>query len=149
MKKYFVLIVILVLLVMCNNNSEQIQMVFDYNEKDMVTANILIPNLNTENFDSYFDDYVEVIGVYPKINLIYKNKVGNIFYTFNQNNIKSDLLSFTKYYKNILKKNNFSNDLILSDYNGISIEKVRVFLTYEKLDEILKKCNGCSYEEVS
>lgn len=149
MKKYFVLIVILVLLVMCNNNSEQIQMVFDYNEKDMVTANILIPNLNTENFDSYFDDYVEVIGVYPKINLIYKNKVGNIFYTFNQNNIKSDLLSFTKYYKNILKKNNFSNDLILSDYNGIGIEKVRVFLTYEKLDEILKKCNGCSYEEVS
>lgn len=149
MKKYFVLMVILVLLVMCNNNSEQIQMVFDYNEKDMVTANILIPNLNTENFDSYFDDYVEVIGVYPKINLIYKNKVGNIFYTFNQNNIKSDLLSFTKYYKNILKKNNFSNDLILSDYNGIGIEKVRVFLTYEKLDEILKKCNGCSYEEVS
>ena len=149
MKKFLILVVILFLIIVCNNGSEQTQMVFDYNEEEMLTANILIPGLNTKNFENYFDDYIEIIGVYPKINLIYKNKIGNIFYTFNQNSIKEDLLSLTKYYKNILKKNNFNSDLILSEYNGIDIEKVRVYLTYQKLNQILKICNDCSYEKIS
>ncbi len=149
MKKFLILVVILFLIIVCNNASEQTQMVFDYNEEEMLTANILIPGLNTKNFEDYFDDYVEIIGVYPKTNLVYKNKIGNIFYTFNQNNMKDDLSSFTKYYKNILRKNNFMSDLVLSDYNGINIEKVRVFLTYQKLNEILRDCNDCSYEKIS
>lgn len=149
MKKFLILVVILFLIIVCNNASEQTQMVFDYNEEEMLTANILIPGLNTKNFEDYFDDYVEIIGVYPKTNLVYKNKIGNIFYTFNQNNMKDDLSSFTKYYKNILRKNNFMSDLVLSDYNGINIEKVRVFLTYQKLNEILRECNDCSYEKIS
>ena len=124
-------------------------MVFEYDEEEMLTANILIYGLNTKNFENYFDDYVEIIGVYPKINLVYKNKIGNIFYTFNQNNMKDDLSSLTKYYKNILRKNNFISDLVLSDYNGINIEKVRAFLTYQKLNEILRECNDCSYEKIS
>lgn len=149
MKKFLILVVILFLIIVCNNASEQTQMVFDYNEEEMLTANILIPGLNTKNFEDYFDDYVEIIGVYPKTNLVYKNKIGNIFYTFNQNNMKDDLSSFTKYYKNILRKNNFMSDLVLSDYNDINIEKVRVFLTYQKLNEILRDCNDCSYEKIS
>lgn len=149
MKKFLILVLILFLIIVCNNASEQTQMVFDYNEEEMLTANILIPGLNTKNFEDYFDDYVEIIGVYPKTNLVYKNKIGNIFYTFNQNNMKDDLSSFTKYYKNILRKNNFMSDLVLSDYNGINIEKVRVFLTYQKLNEILRDCNDCSYEKIS
>ena len=149
MKKFLILVVILFLIIVCNNASEQTQMVFDYNEEEMLTANILIPGLNTKNFEDYFDDYVEIIGIYPKTNLVYKNKIGNIFYTFNQNNMKDDLLSFTKYYKNILRKNNFMSDLVLSVYNGINIEKVRVFLTYQKLKEILRECNDCSYEKIS
>lgn len=149
MKKCFILVVILFLIIVCNNSSEQTEMVFEYNKDDMLTVNIIIPGLSTKNFEKYFDEYMEIIGIYPKINLIYKNKVGNIFYSFNRNNIKEDLLSFTKYYKSILKKNNFNSDLILSDYNGINIEKVRVYLTYEKLNEILKECSGCSYEKIS
>ncbi len=149
MKKFLILVVFLFLIIVCNNSPEQTQMVFDYNEEEMLTANILIPGLNTKNFEDYFDDYVEIIGVYPKINLVYKNKIGNIFYTFNQNNMKDNLSSFTKYYKNILRKNNFMSDLVLSDYNGINIEKVRVFLTYQKLNEILRDCNDCSYEKIS
>lgn len=149
MKKCFVLVVILFLIIVCNSSSEQTQMVFEYNEDDMLMANIIVPGLNTKNFEKYFDDSIEIIGVYPKINLIYKNKIGNIFYTFKRNNIKDDLLSLTKYYKSILRKNNFSSDLILSDYSGINIEKVRVFITYKKLNEILKECIGCSYEKIS
>lgn len=149
MKKFLILVVFLFLIIVCNNGSEQTQMVFEYDEEEMLTANILIPGLNTKNFENYFNDYVEIIGVYPKINLVYKNKIGNIFYTFNQNNMKDDLSSLTKYYKNILRKNNFISDLVLSDYNGVNIEKVRVFLTYQKLNEILRECNDCSYEKIS
>ena len=149
MKKYLVVAVVLILLIINGGKSEETQMVFDYNVEDMLIANILIPGLNTKNFDNYFDEYVQIIGVYPKINMIYKNKIGNVFYSFNKNRKKDNLLSFEKYYKNILQKNNFSSDLILSSYNGINIEKVRVYLTYEKLKEILKQCNGCSYEKIS
>ena len=149
MKKFLILVAFLFLIIVCNNGSEQTQMVFEYDEEEMLTANILISGLNTKNFENYFDDYVEIIGVYPKINLVYRNKIGNIFYTFNQNNVKDDLSSLTKYYKNILRKNNFISDLVLSDYNGINIEKVRVFLTYQKLNEILRECNDCSYEKIS
>ena len=149
MKKFLILVAFLFLIIVCNNGSEQTQMVFEYDEEEMLTANILIYGLNTKNFENYFDDYVEIIGVYPKINLVYKNKIGNIFYTFNQNNMKDDLSSLTKYYKNILRKNNFISDLVLSDYNGINIEKVRAFLTYQKLNEILRECNDCSYEKIS
>ncbi len=149
MKKILMLVVILFLIMICNNGSEQTRMVFEYNNEDMLTVNILIPGLNTKNFENYFDDYVEIIGVYPKINLVYKNKLGNIFYIFNQNNIKDNLFSLTKYYKNILRKNNFNNDLILSDYNGVNIEKVMVFLTYQKLNKMLQECTNCSYEKIS
>lgn len=149
MKKYFILIVILILLIINNNKIEQTQMVFDYNEEDMITVNILIPNLNTKNFSSYFDDHIEIVGVYPKINMIYKNKVGNIFYSFNKSSIKENINSFTKYYKNILKKNNFVSDLVLSDYNGIDIEKVRAYISYESLKKILSGCDNCSYQKLS
>ena len=148
MKKYFILIVILILLIINNNKTEQTQMVFDYNEEDMLIVNILIPNLNTKNFTSYFDDTIEVVGVYPKINMVYKNKIGNIFYSFNQSSIKENINSFIKYYKNILKKNNFTSDLVLSDYNGINIEKVRVYISFERLKKILSDCNNCSYQKV-
>lgn len=148
MKKYFILIVMIVLLIISSNKQNQIQMVFEYNDEDMLTANIVIPNLNTKNFSNYFDDYTEILGIYPKINMLYKNKIGKLFYSFNQSTVKENLLSFTKYYKNILKKNNYNNDLILTDYNGVSIEKVKVFLTYDKLNELLKKCKDCSYEKI-
>lgn len=63
MKKYFILIVMIVLLIISSNKQNQTQMVFEYNDEDMLTANIVIPNLNTKNFSNYFDDYTEILGI--------------------------------------------------------------------------------------
>lgn len=149
MKKIFISISILLLVTGCFKKDTLIVQVFDYNEEEVLTANIFISGLNTNNFKNYFTNEIKIIGIYPKVNAIYKNKVGNLYYSFSKNTIDENIISFKKYYKSILEKNNFKNDLILLDYNGISLEKVKVFLSYEELAKILDKCNKCFYEKIS
>ena len=148
MKKILVIITIVVMIsIFSFKKQESLESVFDYNEEDNLVLNIYIPNLDTNNFKNYFDNEIEIIGIYPKINMIYKNKLGNLFYLFTGNNLEENINNFTKYYKGVLKKNNFSNDLILSDYNGIKIEKVKVITTSFILNKMLERCNNCSYEK--
>lgn len=147
MKKYLVILVIVVCFFI--NNKEEIKPVFDYNEEDITIVNIIIPNLNTNNFSDYFNEQLEIIGLYPKVNILYKDKIGNMFYSFSKDGIKANITSFIKYYKSVLRKNNFTNDLILTEYSGINIEKVKVYLSYEELNYFLRNCFNCTYEKIS
>lgn len=150
MKKYIAIFIMIFLFFIVNNSKEKTAVsVFSYNEAEMLLINVVIPNLNTNNFNDYFDDSTIIIGIYPKINMLYKDKIGNMFYSFNKNNIKNNLNSFIKYYKSVLKKNNFVNDLVLSDYSGINIWKVKVYVNSYELNDLLNKCSGCTYEKIS
>lgn len=149
MKKYLVILIILIVLLMENFNKQEVLPVFDYNEEEMLIANIIISNLNTNNFYYYFDEQINIVGIYPKVNMLYKDKIGNMFYRFSSNSIKYNINTFIKYYKNTLKKNNYTNDLVLSEYNGINIERVQVYISYDELKQFLDDCNNCSYEKIS
>ena len=46
-------------------------------------------------------------------------------------------------------KNNFNNDLTMIDYNGINIERVKLYIEAEELKTFLKQCGKCSYEKTS
>ena len=72
-----------------------------------------------------------------------------MYYQFNKNNIKQNIINFTKYYKNVLEKNKFNNDLILINYNGINIDKVKVYISDDGLENFMKKCSKCKYEKTS
>ena len=78
--------------------------------------------------------------IYPKINILYKDKLKNIKFNCNKNCSIDDLL---KYYKDILRKNNFIQDSINIDYYGLYIEKFLVYVNDRELNNILKKCNIC------
>lgn len=149
MKRFLILLIASLLLTGCFKKDNLTVSVFDYNEEEVLTATIFIPGLNTNNFKKYFNENIKIIGIYPKVNVLYKNKLGNLYYSFSKNTIDENIKGFKKYYKNILEKNNFKNDLILYEYNGISIEKVKIFLSYEELNSILKNCYKCSYEKIS
>lgn len=148
MKKILIFLIFLTLILLCNYK-EEVYPAFNYDDDEILIVNIIITNLNTNNFYDYFDENIDIIGIYPKVNSLYKNKIGTMFYSFSQNNIKSNITSFIKYYKKVLKKNNFTNDLILIDYNGVYIEKVKVCINYKELLYFLGNCSNCIYEKIS
>ena len=72
-----------------------------------------------------------------------------MFFIFDSKSLNSNMTRFIKYYKNILQKNNFNNDLVMIDYNGVNIEKVKLYIEVNELKEFLKKCSSCKYEKTS
>ncbi len=101
---------------------------------------IYADNLTTKNFTKYFSDTSNFIAVYPDINLIYKEKLGNIYFECKN---KFNLEDFISYYKKVLEKNNYKNDLVNIDYYGVSIKKIRVYANKEELAQILNNCTIC------
>jgi len=95
-------------------------------------------NINSNNFMDYFIDFkMKIMGIYPKINPIYENKIKDYvqYYSFNNKSIESNLSNFVNYYTNILSKNGLNNELEKIHFTGIKISKVKV---YASLDEIKK-----------
>ena len=146
MKKIYLLLAIITVLIIITNRKEKVLVVNSVIDSDnMVEATIVVPGLSTKNFSSYFDNDDEIIGIYPKINLLYKDRVSVKFYQFSKSTVTDNINDFIRYYKNILKKNNFNDDLVLVDYNGIIIEKVKLYVDNKYLNEFMKKCPNCSY----
>ena len=147
MKKIFFLFIIIIILIVISNNNEEVVVVNNIMDNDvMVEAIIVIPSLSTKNFMDYFNDDIEIIGIYPKINLLYKNKLGKQFYQFSKTSVQANINSFTRYYKSVLKKNNFTTDLVITNYSGIYIDKVKAYVDYNYIKNLMKKCSSCSYE---
>ncbi len=147
MKKIILLIIVLITLIALTNREGIMVVNSELDSTEMMNVLLTIPGLNTNNFSDYFDGSIEIVGIYPKVNTLYKNKIGNMYYQFNKNNIKQDIINFSKYYKSILEKNKFNNDLILINYNGISIDKVKVYISGDDLDSFMRECNDCKYEK--
>lgn len=145
--KKILLIILLILILVMSNKEEAIVVSNEVDNDEMITVLVYIPGLTTNNFNNYFDDTVEIIGIYPKVNVLYKEKIGDMFYQFNMSNVKKDINNFTKKYKKVLQTNNFTNDLILINYNGIGIEKVKVYISNKNLKLFMINCNNCEYEK--
>lgn len=144
MKKILFIITILIVVVLLNKKEDTI---LTMNTTD-VESNIVylkIPNLTTKNITNYFDDDSDIIGLYPYVNPLYEKKIGNMFYTFNSNSLMSNINRFVDNYKNKLVNYNFTNDLVMVDYNGIKIITVKIYMNNEEIQEFLKKCKNCNY----
>ena len=144
MKKVFLILIIIIIII--TNKKENVVVVNSIIDSDnMIEVTIVVPGLNTKNFSNYFDNDVEIIGIYPRINLLYKDRVTVKFYQFSKGTVADNIYDFERYYKMVLKKNNFNSDLVLIDYNGIGIEKVKLYVDNKYLNEFVKKCPNCSY----
>lgn len=101
---------------------------------------VSIDNLNTKNFFSYFEG-ICVVRVFPKINPIYKNILGNLSYKFSSSDINSEISLFNKYYLSIIKKNSYSDYNYLY-INGIDIDKVFIYISEKDLYTFLNESGG-------
>ena len=137
MKKSILLMVVIITLIVLTNKEEVMIVNNELDSNEMKTILINVPGLTTNNFSNYFDGSIEIIGIYPKVNMLYKEKIGNMYYQFNKNNIKQDIISFTKYYKGVLEKNKFN------------IDKVSVYVSGDILEKFMEGCDNCTYEKTS
>lgn len=114
------------------------------NSNEYQVYTIYTNNLTTKNFNKYFFNITSFLAIYPKINPIYKNRLGDVMFSCEN---ACDLEKFTNYYRDLLEKNHFQNDITNIDYYGISIEKVKIYTNKENLMKILNNCSICTMKE--
>ena len=90
-----------------------------------------IDNLSTNNFLNYFKD-INVIRIYPYINPIYKDNLGDVSYRTNGVNLAYDIDNFRDEYLSLIKKNSYLDYNYLF-VNGININRVDVYLSDRQL----------------
>jgi len=152
MKKAIIFLGVLLVLSLIINKKEDTSLVnltLDNIEEGSQIFYLIIPNLTTRNIDNYFNDQSDIIGIYPYVNPLYKKRIGNMFFSFDSKSLNNNITRFISYYKNILRKNNFNNDLIMVDYNGVNIDKVKLYMDSNELKQFLRQCSKCSYEKTS
>jgi len=96
---------------------------------------VSIENLNTKNFHTFFSG-VDVVRIYPSVNPIYKNKIGEVSYRFRSSNIDKEINVFRQNYLEFIKKNSYKDYNYLY-VNGIDISKVDIYISGSKLYKLL------------
>lgn len=96
---------------------------------------VSIENLNTKNFHTFFSG-VDVVRIYPSVNPIYKNKIGEVSYRFRSSNVDKEINVFRQNYLEFIKKNSYKDYNYLY-VNGIDISKVDIYISGSKLYKLL------------
>lgn len=136
MKKIFIILIICILLSTITTKSYNIYHI-PKNDNLYNIYTVSINNLNTKNFKKYFNK-TKINKIYPKINPIYKNIIGNVSYKFKTNNINEEIDTFKKSYLKLIKKNSYSDYNYLF-INGINIDKVEILATEEEINDFLNE----------
>lgn len=101
---------------------------------------VSIENLNTKNFHTFFSG-VDVVRIYPSVNPIYKNKIGEVSYRFRSSNIDKEINVFRQNYLEFIKKNSYKEYNYLY-VNGIFIDKVDIYISGNDLYKLFVLYDG-------
>lgn len=91
-------------------------------------------NLSTNNFFNYFSN-IDVVRIYPYINPIYSDRIGDIYYDFSYGDIVYNFNLFKKKYLSLIKKNSYLDYNYLF-VNGFNIDRVDVYLSNKQLYDL-------------
>ena len=157
MKKIFLLTLIIIGLFLFNYKKEDVSLVFNENEYNnnydfdyfYITSNKI--NLTTNNLLKYFNenDEFKIIGLYPKLDKIYNINVKNQLNYFGFNSLennRSNLIDFTNNYVLKLKDNNYIEEANLVYFEGVKIDKVLVYASYNSIYSHNLKYNKFDYK---
>lgn len=159
-KRILILLILVVLLnIIILIREDKISSAFNYIDDNVIDTkgdyniyNITFDriNLNTLNFIDFFKDLNgKILGIYPKINSLYADKLTNEinYYAFNTNNsISYNLNNFTNFYKSILDDYGFDNDIEKIHFNGIKIDKVKMYTTFDMINQFIIKYPNITYD---
>ncbi len=120
----------------------------DSRENDYDIYVLSFPNLNTFNIINYFNDFdIQILGIYPKINPLYENKVKNKlkYYSFEKGDLSNNVNRFTEYYLSILSNLGLNGEKEKIYLNGIKILKVKVYASNQELSRFMKRYSNMTY----
>ena len=143
MKKYYILF-ILILIIIFTVDNESVMPVFNENDYDIYYLDFRNTNLNTNNFNDYFNEEIDILKISPYINPIYKNKFSFDEYLFNYSSINNNIKIFKEKYLNELKKYNY-DDYNYSLIYGIKIDMVKVYSNKKNINNLLNKDKNVKY----
>lgn len=120
---------------------------YDYEYFYVDSKNI---QLNTNNLNEYFSDYdIKIMGIYPNLDKIYigdlKKKLN--YYSFSQlysNTI--NINNFTNKYVSLLKNNNYIEEANMVYFDGINIDRVLIYSSYNSIYEHDLKYHDFNYK---
>ncbi len=138
---FFLFICLILIIKLDNSSNDGIPVMSSNDDNEYKIFDIYTNNLTTKNFDKYFSNTDNIVAVYPKVNALYKDKLGNIFFNCEKG---FNIQDFISYYKKVLDKNNYKTDMISIDYYGLAIEKIKIYSNQEELLEILNNCSICT-----
>ena len=131
MKKIYTVILLLTIICIPNLKSNNNYIKEDCYEMHKLGFN----NLTTNNIQNYFSK-IQIKKIYPYINPIYKNKIGELSYEITGNNLKNEIDKIKDKYLNTIKKNSYK-DYNYSYTNGINISKMDVYISQKDLYDII------------
>lgn len=77
---------------------------FNYMSNDSYNLHTLtFENLSTNNISLYFSN-INIIKIYPYVNPIYSDKIGELFYEVRGYNLSDEINNFKEKYLNLIKK---------------------------------------------
>lgn len=95
---------------------------------------LVFENLSTNNIFDYFSN-INIIKIYPSVNPIYKDKIGDLSYEVRGYDLHNEINNFKYNYLDIIKKNSYLDYNYLY-VNGINIDKMDVYMSLRDLYEI-------------
>lgn len=127
MKKLFIVIIFLLFIFSVKS--------YSLNSDSYRVRSLYFSNLSTNNIIDYFSDKV-VIRMYPRINPIYKERIGDVSYKVQGDSLSSELDLFRDKYLSFIKKNSYLDYNYLY-MNGISIDRLDVYISDDDLNNLV------------
>lgn len=115
---------------------------------DIYTLSFNDININTNNFDNYFNKLkLKILGIYPEINSLYVDKLKtNInYFAFTNKDNSNNIEKFTLLYFDILSSYGFSNEIEKTHFNGIKIAKVKMYTSIDVINKLVSKYPSITY----
>lgn len=106
--------------------------------------------LNTNNLNDYFTDFdIKIMGIYPNLDKIYgddlKKKLS--YYSFSQlYNNSTNINNFTNRYVGLLKNNNYIEEANMVYFDGIDIDRILIYSSYNSIYEHDLKYHDFDYK---
>ena len=133
MKKIYIVIIVVALVYVVNVKSRSYDYLLDSDCYDLYTLSF--ENLNTKNILKYFSN-INIIRIYPRVNSIYKERIGNISYEINSDNLHYEIDLFKEKYLSLIKKNSYLDYNYLY-MNCIPIDRLDVYISGSDLNNLI------------
>lgn len=157
MKKFFLLVFMLTLVIVFYSKAEyDASLVFNEDEYidnydcEYFYISSKDIKLNTNNLSEYFsNEDIRIMGIYPNLEKIYnddlKKRLGYYSFSALYDN-KININNFTNNYVRLLKNNSYIDEANMVYFDGINIDKVLVYTTYNSIYLHDSSYHGFSYK---